>query len=67
MEFACKVVGSKQILVLGHTSCGAVQGALDNVELGNLTGLVSKIKPAVNTVIRSSDQESPPQLIKWQR
>lgn len=47
MEFAAKVVGSKQILVLGHTSCGAVQGAYDGVELGNLTGLVNKIKPAV--------------------
>ena len=60
MEFACKVVGSKQILVLGHTSCGAVQGALDNVELGNLTGLVNKIKPAVDSVKRASDQESNP-------
>lgn len=60
MEFACKVVGSKQILVLGHTSCGAVQGALDNVELGNLTGLVSKIKPAVDSVKSASDQESNP-------
>lgn len=58
MEFACKVVGSKQILVLGHTSCGAVQGALDNVELGNLTGLVSKIKPAVESVKSASNQES---------
>jgi carbonic anhydrase len=48
MEFACKVVGSKQILVLGHTSCGAVKGAYDNVDLGNLTGLVNKIKPAVD-------------------
>ena len=47
MEFACKVVGSKHILVLGHTSCGAVKGAYDGVELGNLTGLVNKIKPAV--------------------
>jgi len=47
MEFACKVVGSKHILVLGHTSCGAVKGAYDAVELGNLTGLVNKIKPAV--------------------
>ena len=60
MEFACKVVGSKQILVLGHTSCGAVQGALDDVELGNLTGLVNKIKPAVDSVKRASDQESNP-------
>jgi len=60
MEFACKVVGSKQILVLGHTSCGAVQGALDNVELGNLTGLVSKIKPAVDSAKRASNQELNP-------
>jgi carbonic anhydrase len=50
MEFAAKVVGSKQILVMGHTSCGAVQGALDDVELGHLTGLVSKIKPAIAAV-----------------
>lgn len=50
MEFATKVVGSKHILVLGHTSCGAVKGAYDSVELGNLTGLVNKIKPAVEAV-----------------
>lgn len=50
MEFATKVVGSKHILVLGHTSCGAVKGAYDAVELGNLTGLVKKIKPAVEAV-----------------
>ena len=50
MEFATKVVGSKHILVLGHTSCGAVQGAMDQVELGNLTGLVNKIQPAVETI-----------------
>lgn len=48
MEFATKVVGSKQILVLGHTSCGAIQGAINDVELGNLTGLVDKIKPAIS-------------------
>ena len=47
MEFAAKVVGSKQILVMGHTNCSAVQGALDDIELGHLTGLVSKIKPAI--------------------
>lgn len=47
MEFATKVVGSKHILVLGHTSCGAIQGAKDQVELGNLTGLVNKLQPAV--------------------
>ncbi|MAT43809.1 MAG: carbonic anhydrase [Anaerolineaceae bacterium] len=50
MEFACNVVGSKHILVLGHTSCGAIQGAYDDVKLGNLTGLVEKIKPAVQVV-----------------
>ena len=47
LEFACKVAGSKLILVLGHTSCGAVKGAYAGVELGNLTGLLSKIQPAV--------------------
>lgn len=47
MEFGCKVAGAKIILVLGHTKCGAVKGACDNVALGNLTTLISKIKPAV--------------------
>lgn len=47
MEFACKLMGSKVILVMGHTACGAIKGAIDNVELGNLTGLLDKIKPAV--------------------
>ena len=50
MEFACKLAGSKVIMVLGHTSCGAVKGACDNAELGHLTGLLEKIKPAVNAV-----------------
>jgi carbonic anhydrase len=50
MEFATKVVGSKHILVLGHTSCGAIQGAKDEVELGHLTGLVNKLQPAVEAV-----------------
>ncbi len=48
MEFACKVAGSKVVLVLGHTKCGAIKGACDNVELGHLTGLINKIKPAVD-------------------
>ena len=48
MEFGCKVAGSKIIVVLGHTKCGAIKGACDNVELGNLTSLISKIKPAVD-------------------
>ncbi|MBS4044427.1 MAG: carbonic anhydrase [Chitinophagaceae bacterium] len=47
MEFACKVAGSKIVVVLGHTKCGAIKGACDDVELGNLTTLLSKIKPAV--------------------
>jgi carbonic anhydrase len=47
LEFACKVAGSKLIVVLGHTSCGAIKGACDNIEMGNLTELLSKIQPAV--------------------
>jgi carbonic anhydrase len=47
LEFACKVAGSKLIVVLGHTSCGAIKGACDHVEMGNLTELLSKIQPAV--------------------
>jgi carbonic anhydrase len=47
MEFACKIAGSKIIVVLGHTKCGAVKGACDHVEMGNLTALLSKIQPAV--------------------
>ena len=47
MEFGCKVAGAKIILILGHTKCGAVKGACDNVALGNLTGLIAKIKTAV--------------------
>lgn len=59
MEFACKVAGSKLIVVLGHSKCGAVKGACDHVEMGNLTELLSKIQPAVyeekqTTVERSS-------------
>ena len=47
MEFACAVSGAKLALVLGHTSCGAVKGAIDDVVLGNLTGLLARIKPAI--------------------
>jgi len=47
MEFACKVAGAKVVLVMGHTACGAIKGAIDNVQLGNLTGLLAKIHPAV--------------------
>jgi carbonic anhydrase len=47
MEFACKVAGSKVVLVMGHTACGAIKGAIDGVQLGNLTSLLAKIRPAV--------------------
>ncbi len=51
MEFACKVAGAKLVsFVMGHTSCGAVKGAIDDVKLGNLTGLLKKIDPAVDAV-----------------
>ena len=46
MEFACKVAGAKLIVVLGHSKCGAIKGACDHVEMGNLTALLSKIQPA---------------------
>ena len=48
MEFACQVAGTKVILVMGHTGCGAIKGAIDRVQLGNLTGLLAKIQPAVD-------------------
>jgi carbonic anhydrase len=47
MEFACKVAGSKLVVVLGHTKCGAIQGACDNVQMGNLSTLLNKIQPSV--------------------
>ena len=54
MEFGCKVAGAKIIVVLGHTKCGAIKGACDNVTLGNLTGLLAKIKPAVDLEVATS-------------
>ncbi|MCE7055825.1 carbonic anhydrase [Algoriphagus sp. AGSA1] len=48
IEFACKVAGSKIIVVLGHSKCGAIKGACDHVEMGNLTALLAKIRPAVD-------------------
>ncbi|MDQ3190606.1 MAG: carbonic anhydrase family protein [Bacteroidota bacterium] len=49
MEFACKVAGAKAIAVLGHSKCGAIKGACDDVKLGNLTALIEKLKPAVDS------------------
>lgn len=47
MEFACKIAGSKLIVVLGHTKCGAIEGACNNIELGHVTTLLNKVKPAI--------------------
>jgi carbonic anhydrase len=55
MEFACKLAGTKLIIVLGHTSCGAVKGACDNAKMGNLTKLLEKITPAVDAVTEPKD------------
>ena len=55
MEFACKLAGTKVIVVLGHTACGAVKGACDDAKLGNLTALISKLKPAVEAVTEPVD------------
>lgn len=55
MEFASKLAGTKLIVVLGHTSCGAIKGACDDAKLGNLTAMLSKIKPAVEAVSEPSD------------
>ncbi len=55
IEFACKLAGTKVLVVLGHTACGAVKGAVDDAKLGNLTALVSKIRPAVHAVTEPAD------------
>ena len=58
MEFACKVAGSKLIVVLGHTRCGAVKGACDQVQLGNLSALINKIKPSVDAIQYEGERSS---------
>lgn len=55
MEFACKLAGTKVLVVLGHTACGAVKGACDHAKLGNLTAMLDKIMPAVNDVNEPTD------------
>ena len=57
MEFASKLAGTKLILVLGHTACGAVKGACDHAELGNLTGMLDNIAPAVDAIVEPSAAE----------
>lgn len=58
MEFGCKVAGAKVILVLGHEHCGAVKSAIDDVKLGNITAMLSKIRPAVEKVAYDGDRTS---------
>ena len=58
MEFACKLAGTKLLVVLGHTACGAVKGACDHAEMGNLTKLIEKLNPAVNAVTSPAEAES---------
>ena len=58
MEFACKLEGCKVVLVMGHTACGAIKGAIDNAQLGNLTGLLAKIKPAVEATTSTGERTS---------
>jgi carbonic anhydrase len=58
MEFGCKVAGAKLIVVLGHDHCGAVKAAIDDVKLGNITAMLSKIRPAVAKVTYEGDRTS---------
>jgi carbonic anhydrase len=58
MEFACKLAGAKVVLVMGHTACGAVKGAVADAKLGNLTGLLAKIKPAVAATVYQGDRSA---------
>jgi carbonic anhydrase len=58
MEYACAVAGSKVVLVMGHTACGAIKGAIEKVQLGNLTGLLKKIRPAVETTQYDGERTS---------
>jgi carbonic anhydrase len=58
LEFACALAGAKVILVMGHTACGAIKGAIDGAELGNLTGLLNKIKPAVEATHYDGERTS---------
>ncbi len=58
LEFTCAAAGAKVIIVMGHTACGAIKGAIDNVELGSLTGLLDKIKPAIGATTYSGERSS---------
>lgn len=56
MEFACKLAGTKVLVVMGHTACGAVKGACDHARMGNLTALINKLEPAVAAVTEPADE-----------
>ncbi len=58
MEFACRVAGSKAVIVLGHSRCGAIKGACDSVQMGNLTALLEKIRPAVDMEAETSENRT---------
>jgi carbonic anhydrase len=58
LEFACAVAGAKVVLLFGHTACGAVKGAIDDVEMGNLTGLLARIKPAISATTFTGEKSS---------
>jgi carbonic anhydrase len=66
MEFACKIAGSKIIVVLGHSKCGAIKGACDHVEMGNLTALLTKIRPAVDdeTTVKENRNSGNPEFVE---
>jgi carbonic anhydrase len=58
LEFACAVAGAKAIVLFGHTACGAIKGAIDDVEMGNLTGLLARVKPAITRTTFSGEKSS---------
>jgi carbonic anhydrase len=59
LEFACEVLGARAVIVLGHTNCGAIDGAISGAELGNLGGVIKKIEPAIRTARRRLDPAEP--------
>jgi carbonic anhydrase len=58
LEFACSVAGAKLLLLFGHTACGAIKGAIDDVEMGNLTGLLARVKPAISATTFAGEKSS---------
>jgi carbonic anhydrase len=58
LEFACAVAGAKVLLLFGHTACGAIKGAIDDVEMGNLTGLLARVKPAISATTFRGEKSS---------